>query len=110
MLSLAYSFISLAFQMNFSGGVPNTGDGTQVTPTVDGYKNANAYGHGAFPVYWMLNFFGTFDFSRAGRMIADYVCYRNDRIGPCLRERGHARWTAMVSTIIPLQAARKKLT
>lgn len=58
MLSLAYSLISLAFQMNFSGGVPHTGDPTQVTPTIDGYQNANAYGHGAFPVYWMLNFFG----------------------------------------------------
>jgi hypothetical protein len=58
MLSLAYSFISLAFQMNFFGGVPNTGDPTQVTPTVDGYKNAAAWGHGTFPVYWMLNFFG----------------------------------------------------
>jgi hypothetical protein len=58
MLSLAYSFISLAFQMNFFGGVPNTGDPTQVTPTVDGYKNPAAWGHGTFPVYWMLNFFG----------------------------------------------------
>jgi hypothetical protein len=58
MLSLAYSFISLAFQMNFFGGVPHTGDPTQVTPTVDGYKNAAAWGHGTFPVYWMLNFFG----------------------------------------------------
>jgi hypothetical protein len=58
MLSLAYSFISMAFQMNFFGGVPNTGDPTQVTPTIDGYQNANAYGHGAFLVYWMLNFFG----------------------------------------------------
>ena len=44
--------------MNFLGGVPNTGDPTQVTPTVDGYKNAAAWGHGTFPVYWMLNFFG----------------------------------------------------
>jgi hypothetical protein len=60
MLSLAYSFISLAFQMNFFGGVPNTGVPTQVTPTVDGYKNAAAWGHGTFPVYWMLNFFGEF--------------------------------------------------
>jgi hypothetical protein len=25
---------------------------------VDGYKNAAAWGHGTFPVYWMLNFFG----------------------------------------------------
>ena len=46
--------------MNFFGGVPHTGDGTQVTPTVDGYKNPPAYGHGTFPVYWMLNFFGKY--------------------------------------------------
>ena len=75
MLSLAYSFISLAFQINFFGGVPNTGDGTQVTPNTDGYKNANAYGHGAFPVYWMLNFFGTLALPRARSLIteSDYV-------------------------------------
>jgi len=56
MLSLAYSFISMAFGIQFYGSIPHTGDPTQVTPTIDGYKNANAYGHGAFPVYWMLNF------------------------------------------------------
>ncbi|GAB7330791.1 hypothetical protein MBLNU13_g02337t3 [Cladosporium sp. NU13] len=49
MLSLAYSLISLAFMMNFGAKVPHTGDPTQVTPTIDGYKNANAYGHGTFP-------------------------------------------------------------
>jgi len=59
MLSLAYSLISLAFMMNFGAKVPHTGDPTQVTPTVDGYQNANAYGHGTFPVYWMINFFGS---------------------------------------------------
>jgi hypothetical protein len=53
MLSLAYSLISLAFGINFSGGVTNTGDPTQVTSTVN--TNGNAYGHGAFPVYWALN-------------------------------------------------------
>jgi len=57
MLSLAYSLISLAFQVNMRGGNPVTSE-TQVTWTVDGYKNADAYGHGTFPVYWMLNFFG----------------------------------------------------
>lgn len=50
----------MAFQMNFFGGVPHTGDGTQVTPTDNGYKNPSAYGHGTFPVYWMLNFFGQY--------------------------------------------------
>jgi hypothetical protein len=53
MLSLAYSLISLSFGINFSGGVTNTGDPTQVTSTM--HTNGNAYGHGAFLVYWMLN-------------------------------------------------------
>ncbi|KAK3724821.1 hypothetical protein LTR37_000869 [Vermiconidia calcicola] len=57
MLSLAYSLISLAFQINFSGGNPVTSE-TAVVVTTDGHKNAGAYGHGTFPVYWMLNFFG----------------------------------------------------
>ena len=57
MLSLAYSLISVAFQINFSGGNPVTSE-TEVTWTVDGYSNPDAYGHGTFPVYWMLNFFG----------------------------------------------------
>ncbi|KAK3117599.1 hypothetical protein LTR53_000925 [Teratosphaeriaceae sp. CCFEE 6253] len=57
MLSLAYSFISLAFQINFSGGNPVTSE-TQVTSTMAPYSNPDAYGHGTFPVYWMLNFFG----------------------------------------------------
>lgn len=52
MLSLAYSLISLAFQVNFSGGNPVTSP-TEVTWTVDGYTNPDAYGHGTFPVYWM---------------------------------------------------------
>ncbi|KAK4544956.1 hypothetical protein LTR36_003861 [Oleoguttula mirabilis] len=57
MLSLAYSFVSLAYQINFSGGNPVTSE-TQATWTVDGYTNADAYGRGTFPVYWMLNFVG----------------------------------------------------
>lgn len=52
-LSLAYSFVSLAFQINFSGGNPITSE-TQVTDVA--YGNPDAYGHGTFPVYWMLNF------------------------------------------------------
>jgi hypothetical protein len=50
MLSLAYSWISLAFQVNFSGGNPVSSD-TDVTWTVDGYSNPDAYGRGTFPVY-----------------------------------------------------------
>ncbi|KAK0253784.1 hypothetical protein LTS09_011088 [Friedmanniomyces endolithicus] len=57
MLSLAYSLISLAFQINFAGGNPITSE-TQVTSTISPYSNADSYGHGTFPVYWMLNFFG----------------------------------------------------
>ncbi|KAJ4368211.1 hypothetical protein N0V83_006567 [Neocucurbitaria cava] len=54
-LSLAYSFISLAFQINFSDTNPITST-TQVTEIE--YGNPISYGHGTFLVYWMLNFFG----------------------------------------------------
>ncbi|OAL03870.1 hypothetical protein IQ06DRAFT_270062 [Phaeosphaeriaceae sp. SRC1lsM3a] len=54
-LSLAYSFVSMAFQINFFGTNPITSE-TQVTMIE--YGNPVAYGHGTFPVYWMLNFFG----------------------------------------------------
>ncbi|OQO09312.1 hypothetical protein B0A48_04710 [Cryoendolithus antarcticus] len=55
-LSLAYSLISLAFQINFIGGVPGTGDPTAVTPIEFG--NPASYGRGTFIVYWMLNWVG----------------------------------------------------
>ena len=45
MLSLAYSLISLAFQINFEGGNPVTSH-TQVSSTVAPYKNVDAYGKG----------------------------------------------------------------
>lgn len=54
-LSLAYSLVSLAFQINFSGGNPVT---SQTLPTAIAYGNPDAYGKGTFPVYWMLNFVG----------------------------------------------------
>lgn len=54
-LSLAYSFVSLAFQINFTDTNPVTAE-TQVADIAFG--NPVAYGHGTFPVYWMLNFFG----------------------------------------------------
>ncbi|KAF1919572.1 hypothetical protein BDU57DRAFT_440553 [Ampelomyces quisqualis] len=54
-LSLAYSFVSMAFQLNFTTSNPVTSE-TQVTMMEHG--NPIAYGHGTFPVYWMLNFFG----------------------------------------------------
>ena len=53
-LSLAYSLISLAFQINFTGGNPITSE-TQVTSTISPYSNADSYGHGTFPVYWMVS-------------------------------------------------------
>jgi hypothetical protein len=54
-LSLAYSFVSLAFQINFGATNPITSE-TQATDIAFG--NPVSYGHGTFPVYWMLNFFG----------------------------------------------------
>jgi hypothetical protein len=48
-LSLFYSFVSLAFQIPFTNSpAPDT------LPT----DNANAYGHGSFMVFWMLNWVG----------------------------------------------------
>jgi hypothetical protein len=54
-LSLAYSLISLAFQLNFNG---NSYPISDVEPTNALAGNPGAYGRGTFPVYWMLNFFG----------------------------------------------------
>ncbi|KAF9638605.1 putative mnng and nitrosoguanidine resistance protein [Lasiodiplodia theobromae] len=54
-LSLAYSLISLAFQINFSGGNPVS---SNVLSTNISHGNPDAYGKGTFPVYWMLNFCG----------------------------------------------------
>jgi len=56
-LSLAYSLVSLAFQINFAGGNPITSE-TSVISTVNGNTNSDDYGRGTFPVYWMLNFIG----------------------------------------------------
>ena len=55
MLSLAYSLVSMAFQINFTHTNPITSE-TQVTDMA--YGNPIAYGRGTFVVYWMLNFFG----------------------------------------------------
>ncbi|KAF2829432.1 hypothetical protein CC86DRAFT_318736 [Ophiobolus disseminans] len=54
-LSLAYSFVSMAFQINFTNTNPVT---SETSVTMQEYGNPIAYGHGTFPVYWMLNFFG----------------------------------------------------
>jgi hypothetical protein len=55
MLSLAYSFVSMAFQINFWHTNSITSE-TQVTVMAEG--NPISYGSGTFVVYWMLNFFG----------------------------------------------------
>ncbi|PYI36147.1 MNNG and nitrosoguanidine resistance protein [Aspergillus indologenus CBS 114.80] len=48
-LSLFYSFVSLAFQIPFTN--------PPASP-VEPADNPNAYGHGSFVVYWMLNWVG----------------------------------------------------
>lgn len=48
-LSLFYSLISLAFQINFSA--PAASDTVVANPTT-------AYGHGSFVVYWIVNWIG----------------------------------------------------
>ena len=49
LMSLAYSLVSLAFQIHFS---------KQSAPHTVVADDANAYGKGSFPVYWMINFVG----------------------------------------------------
>lgn len=51
MLSLAYSFVSMAFQINFTKTNPITSE-TQVTDMMFG--NPVSYGHGTFLVYCKL--------------------------------------------------------
>jgi hypothetical protein len=48
-MSLAYSLVSLAFNISFSA---QPGSHTEVV------SPANAYGHASFVVYWMINFIG----------------------------------------------------
>ena len=48
-MSLAYSFVSLAFQIPFSNAT---------APHAVGATNPDAYGKGTFVVYWMINFIG----------------------------------------------------
>ncbi|KAG8527600.1 uncharacterized protein KY384_007753 [Bacidia gigantensis] len=49
LMSLAYSLISLAFQIPFSNGS---------APATAVANNPNAYGKASFVVYWMVNFLG----------------------------------------------------
>jgi hypothetical protein len=54
-LSLAYSLVSLAFQIPFTRTPPQ---GSASFPADQMVENANLLGHATFPVYWMLNFIG----------------------------------------------------
>lgn len=69
-LSLAYSLISLAFQINFSHYNPVRSE-TEVTDIAFG--NPAAYGAGTFPVYWMLNFCGMLALGLACENVAMFV-------------------------------------
>ncbi|KAH7130475.1 hypothetical protein B0J11DRAFT_602818 [Dendryphion nanum] len=70
MLSLAYSLVSLAFQINFSHLSPITSE-AQVTDIA--YGNPVAYGRATFLVYWMLNFFGMIALGMACENVAMLV-------------------------------------
>lgn len=69
-LSLAYSLISLAFQINFSGGNPVTSH-TEVTNS--SYGNPDGYGKATFMVYWMLNYVGMIALGLASENMAMMV-------------------------------------
>ncbi|KAF2664053.1 MNNG and nitrosoguanidine resistance protein [Microthyrium microscopicum] len=69
-LSLAYSFVSLAFQINFAGypsPLPQT-EASQIE-----LSNPSAYGHGTFPVYWALNFVGMCALGLANENMAMFI-------------------------------------
>jgi len=69
-LSLAYSLISLAFQINFSGGNPTT---SVTSPTLIEYGNPDAYGKRTFVIYWMLNYMGMLALGLACENVAMFV-------------------------------------
>ncbi|KAK4945692.1 hypothetical protein LTR10_015040 [Elasticomyces elasticus] len=52
LMSLAYSLVSLAFQIPFSNNYPHNGTESATDP--------DAYGHATFVVYWMLNWVGMY--------------------------------------------------
>jgi len=61
LLSLIYSFVSLAFQMPM-----DRSKGSHILPT----RNPNAYGRGTFVVYWMGNWIGMCAFGLASENMA----------------------------------------
>ena len=64
LLSLAYSLVSLAFQIPFNNP---TAPHTKVA------QNPNAYGRATFPVYWMINFVGMMALGMACENVAMVV-------------------------------------
>lgn len=102
MLSLAYSLISLAFQINFSGGNPVSSH-TEVTSTVDGNSNPTAFGHGTFPVYWMLNCKSTVAINSGDAVVlTTRTSFRHDSVGPRLREHDDVRRPTLDCTVAHL--------
>lgn len=59
--SLAYSLVSLAFQVHFTA---------PPAPHTEVVNNATAFGHGSFPVFWMLNFLGMIALGMASDNVA----------------------------------------
>lgn len=63
-LSLFYSLISLAFQIPFTASA---------APHTEVMNPATAYGHGSFPVYWMINYVGMIALGLACEIVAMVV-------------------------------------
>ncbi|KDE84614.1 MNNG and nitrosoguanidine resistance protein [Aspergillus oryzae 100-8] len=89
-LSLFYSFVSLAFQIPFSNSP---------APDTVSASNPNAYGHGSFVVFWMLNWVGM---SALGfplenmAMVLGFPCARCSLYSGSLvtLQPGSMRWTS----------------
>lgn len=65
LLSLAYSLVSLAFQVPFSNTGPH--------PDTSVVSNPDAFGKGSFVVYWMLNFVGMYALGLASENVTMIV-------------------------------------
>lgn len=64
-LSLAYSLVSLAFQIPFSNTGPH--------PTTEVLNTPDAFGRGTFVVYWCLNFLGMYALGLASENVSMIV-------------------------------------
>ncbi|KAJ9605311.1 hypothetical protein H2200_009968 [Cladophialophora chaetospira] len=65
LMSLAYSLVSLAFLIPFSNDYPHN--------DVTNAKNPDAYGHGTFVVYWILNWVGMYALGLASENVTMVV-------------------------------------